>query len=327
MIVYFLLANLMFAQPAPTKKEAAFSALKRCTGPVFFSENYLFSGYGTYLTFAATTTDASTKRPPTPGYFDRVELANPEKTVRTQTTDGVLDFAVDGRSLFVLTYTAIEEWDAVTLKPLATYPTYHYDNDFKYKQNPSSWTRVGDKLVIAHGRLGYSVFNLKTKSLETQAMFAIRYNIVNRPAPVESQAVAVAPYKGSQVIFLMDNFSRSDDKPALRGFLLFDLNQHEILKEIPDLDPGAESLLNLKGTLSIGFPGFLVKVPAVDFPDHVNFEEMANRTWSFPAKGTPIGRPTFDEKNIYTCFRKAPEKPGGKYESIPMILNRKVLGF
>lgn len=51
------------------------------------------------------------------------------------------------------------------------------------------------------------------------------------------------------------------------------------------------------------------------------------RIWRFPVQGHPIGRAAMDEKNYYTCFLHAPEKPGGRYKIRPLVLDRGASGL
>jgi hypothetical protein len=47
----------------------------------------------------------------------------------------------------------------------------------------------------------------------------------------------------------------------------------------------------------------------------------------FPVVGHPVGLASMDQKYYYTCFLKTPEKVGGTYMQVPLVIDRGSFGL
>ena len=98
-----------------------------------------------------------------------------------------------------------------------------------------------------------------------------------------------------------------------------------MVSELDGLDPGADSIVSDSKKLIVSFGGVPVWKYGLDSLRQKTLPEPENRVWKFLGDGHPTGSPALDQKYYYTCYLKAPLKPGGKYTRVPLALDRRVL--
>jgi hypothetical protein len=244
-------------------------------------------------------------------------ISHPEKAFTLSTSDSAIDSIRDGNSLFILTYSGIEEWDLAKRKSLAKYPTYDYPGTMIYMQHPQAFARYGDTAIIAHGRLGVSFFNLKTRQLTNQ------YRLAQNQLPLESMATGVT-VQGKYAYVVMNDYSQApaSQKPAFRGITVIDLDSQTVVSELDGMDSEADAVVSDAQSLIVSFGGEPIwKYGLADLASQT-LPNPQNRIWRFPVDGAPTGRPAMDEKYYYTCFSKNPD-----YKKVPLALNRAQLGL
>jgi len=303
-------ASAYAAQPDSELVKATLEAGRGCGNFVRFDDQYLFIGFGRYRRLFEEP------RSPIPGQILVTPLGHNDQTFSLPTLDAAIDATRSGDSLFVLTYSSIEEWSLAGKTRVATYETYAIGGVKAYMEHAQSFARLGDKLIIAHGRLGVSFFNLKTKRLTNQ------FRLVQNQLPKESMATGVS-ISGNTAYVVMDNFSLvQNGKPAFRGLVLVDMNSERVLSELDGMDPGADAVVTDGQKAIVSFGGNPVWEYGLPALTGRALPEPENRVWRFTPAGNPTGRASLDDKYYYTCFTAAPEKPGGPYRTLPLALNR-----
>ncbi len=283
------------APASPGRLKTAFAALTSCRGFVRADEQYLMAG-GTAGIQLVSLTDAATV------------LTAP---LTLPTTSSIIDVARSGDRVFALATDHLEEWSLARRSRIANYPTILTDAPLKYKQQPTALLLHGDDLFIAHGRIGYSVFNITKRQLVDARP------ILTDQAPLESMAVGIADIGHDQALLAIDNFSAVENgKPALRGFLVLDLRTHEVTREIDGIDPGAESITALGDRVLVGF-----NPPVWSFSvENILQGQSAplQRVWNFPQGGHFTGKTWMDAETYYGCFIQS----GQHGQPAPLAIDR-----
>jgi hypothetical protein len=176
-------------------------------------------------------------------------------------------------------------------------------------------------LFISHGRLGLSIFDPNAKKvLSTE-------QLVPSQLPLESQAVDIA-LSGSTAILAMDNFTMvKQGKPALRGFVVYDLKSHKVLKELLGLDPGASSIAISGPTVIVGYDGAIWKFDLNSILNGRKKVQPTGMVLTYPLKGAPRGRPVLTENEFFTCFRNSSEEKSAPRQLAPQVWDRATLGL
>jgi hypothetical protein len=312
----FAFAPLAHAAPDSELVKATLEASSTCENFVRFDDQNLYLGFGIYRH------QWEEPRQPIPGHLTVVPLGRNDQQFILSTLDSALDATRRGDFLFVLTYSAIEEWNISSHIRVATYPTYAYaGGPMKYMEHAQAWARLGDKVVIAHGRLGVSFFDLRTRRLTNQ------FRLVTSQLPLESAATGVS-VSGNTAYVVMDNFSLvQNGKPAFRGLILIDVPGERVLSELDGLDPGADAVITDGNRAIVSFGGNPVWKYSLANLTGRGLPEPDQRIWRFPRAGNPTGAPALDAKYYYTCFMQAPDKPGQAYKRVPLALNRAQLNL
>jgi hypothetical protein len=305
-------ASSAFAAPSSELIKATLEAQPRCGTFVRYDDLNLYLGFGYYLN------GVEEPRLPIPAKFQVVPF-NGEPSFELNTLDGAMDLVTEGNTAFVLTYSGLEEWDLKEKVRVQNYQTYAIQGPLRRKQHAQAFARWNDKVIIAHGRLGVSFFDLKRKRLTNQ------FRLLNNQLPLESIAVGVT-VQGNRAYVVMDNFSLvSQGKPPFRGVIVIDMASESVISETDGLDPGAASIVSDQRNVLVSFLGGPIwKYSLSD----LGSMEPVLRVWRYPVMGNPIGSPSIDSKYYYTCFSKAPVYPGengGWYRKVPMALDRRVL--
>jgi hypothetical protein len=295
---------------SPEEKKALLESQTSCSNFVRFDENHLYQGYGPYkLMF-------EDPRSPIPGKFT-VTSFDTKETQTLQTNDSAIDIVVEENHAFVLTYSGIEEWDLTTQQKVADHPT-HTQTAVTYKEHAESFARYQDQMIIAHGRLGVSFFDLKTKKITGTI------ELIKQQAPLESQATAVSII-GKLAYVTMDSLSLVTQPPRpFTGIVVIDMEKKKVVSELKDLDIGSDAVASFGNKLIVSFYGFPIWKYDVSLFKGKNLPAPQTRLFRMPYPGHPIGAAEMDEKYYYTCyhFRQTEESPAAVK---PMALNRKVL--
>lgn len=297
-------------------KKSVLESQKTCGNFVRFDDQNLYLGYGPYLQGFEKI------REPMPGKLQIVSLKD-NTSVNVTAKDSVIDLVSVDQTLYVLTYSGIEEWDLQTKTRLAVYPTYMANRVLEYKEHAESMARYNNWLVIAHGRLGISIFDIQKKRIINQ------FKLLSRQFPWESMATSVT-ISGDTAWVLMDNFTlvKPDQGNVFKGLVQIHLPSQSVQREIPGVDPGADAIINDGKSWIISYMGLpLWKFEKDELKNKQLQVQPQHQYWSFPVKGHPTGLPEMDENYYYTCYLTPPKDrtQGGKYQKIPVALNRKQL--
>lgn len=155
------------------------------------------------------------------------------------TNDTGLDMLTAGSTAYILTTSAVEEWNLDTRTRRGLYPTSTVTGSLAYMQHAQSFARDGNRLIIAHGRLGISVFDMQTKTI------AAMIPLLGWQLPYESMAMGIA-ISGRTAYIGMDNFhlgSLPSGQPVFHGVITMDLDSMKVTSEMTGLDIGVTDML------------------------------------------------------------------------------------
>ncbi len=303
----------MAAPPPSALLKSTLESQPSCQRFVRFDDKYLFLGFG-----ANSGEGAGHKIPPLE--VRMVSLAD-RSVQRLDLDDAAVDAARVDSTLWVLTSSALEEWDITRMARVKSYVTYNIGNrEFDYQENPTGMVLYKDLLVISHGRLGYSIFDTTKKSLVFQT------KLIPNQAPMESMATGVT-ISGNKAYFILDNFTLSypNQPVAFRGFVVVNLDSNKIESQLDGMDPGSDATISNGNTLIVSFWGQPVWKYALNTLAGKKLPEPLARIASFSIPGHPIGTPSMDDQYYYTCYEKMDlSQPGGKATLVPMAMDRKV---
>jgi len=182
------------------------------------------------------------------------------------------------------------------------------------------FARYGNTLVIAHGRLGLTFFDMKSKMTYGQTPL-----VVSR-RPHESTAMDVQVV-GHHAIIVLDSFTlpTPEHGKAFQGIVVYDLEKKRIVNELDGLDGGADAIATDGSKLIVSYRGIPIWKYSVAslINGSKKLPNPMTRVWKFPLMGHPVGKPFVDETSYLTCFVNVPDQPGGKTRVIPQALDRK----
>ena len=313
LFVSFLGALAAQASPQSDTLKKVLESQTSCENFVRFNDKNIFLGFGPYRR------GLEEPRQPIPGVLRVVPLQG--KSFDLATHDAAIDVVQDGDTAFVLTYSSIEEWNLKSKKFVAEYVTYDTPPPLAYLQHASGMARYENKLVIAHGRLGVSIFDIPERRLRNQ------FRLLSSQLPKESQATGVT-IQGHFAFLSVDSFTLNEpeDAPAFRGIVKLDLDQEAVVSEMVGLDPGAESITSDGHELLVSWGQIIWKYSFNKMDSSTlstTLPEPDIRIWSFPIKGHPEGAAAIDDKYYYTCF--AFPAGNSNYSYRPVALSRKDL--
>lgn len=303
---------LASAAPGPRERKALLEAQPSCGNFVRFDDRSAYLGFGNYRQAFEEP------RSPIPGSL-RIAPFDGTEPFELQTDDAAIDVATEGNTAFVLTYSSIEEWDLGARRRVAEYGTYAINGTLAYQQHAQAWARFGDKLIIAHGRLGVSIFDMAKRRLTNQ------FRLLQSQLPLESMATGVT-VQGDRAYVLMDNFhltTPGDGVKIFRGLIVVNLRTEKVEKELAGLDPGADSVVSDARKVVVNFGGNPVWKYALSSLGGTAMPQPEIRLWKFPIDGHPTGAAAMDDLYYYTCFSRP--GPGGRYVNAPLALDRRVL--
>jgi hypothetical protein len=319
LLVLAILVSFGRAQASTTEQRtAALMAQPTCETFVRFDDKNLYLGFGHYKE------KFEEPRFPIPAAVKVVDVADPSNFFGFKTEDGTLDAISDGNSLYVLTFTAIEEFDLTTHQRIGIYPTTHNPSPLEYMQHARAFARYGNTLVIAHGRLGISFFDMKSKMTYGQRKLVMSH------APHESTAMDINVVDHYAIIAL-DGFTLptpNQGKP-FEGLVIYDLATNSVVAERDGLDSGVDAIINDGSKLIVSYRGMPIWKYSLSslIGSGKTMPNPLGRIWKYPLMGHPIGKPAVDETNYYTCFVNVPETQDGKVRVIPQVLNRAAIGL
>lgn len=107
-----------------------------------------------------------------------------------------------------------------------------------------------------------------------------------------------------------------------------DLKTLQVEKELPGLDPGATELMKYEDRLIVSYNGQPIWNYSIGEINRQNRKlPRPRRVWKFPYKGHPKGKGTINDSYFYTCFLKAPETRGNRYQNKASVLSHEILSI
>lgn len=232
--------------------------------------------------------------------------------------DSAIDILPIENRLYILTHTGLEEWDKGTLTFIRRHPTYLRGQQMGWEQHPTQMARYQDKLIMAHGRLGMSVFDLKSKAIVYQSLLA------QGRLPLESKVTGVTVL-GDKAYFILDSFSILDahTRPQpFQGVIVMNLKTYAIEAELDGLEPGSDAAFAYEGRLVISMYGIPLLKYDVSRLKGTKLPGPIARISHFPDEGRWLGKPQLDGENVYTCFQVIPEDVHGEIVWRPRVWKR-----
>jgi len=182
------------------------------------------------------------------------------------------------------------------------------------QESPWAIGRVGHTLIIAHGTLGITLFDLRTRQLQ---------NVIdiNKGQKVKGMAQDVMT-QNNDVYVLVDNYQMNPLKPSqeFRGLLKIDLNTRLIAARFSGLDPGATSASWFDETILISFGGMPVWKLQLPLTTTTPLANVAQLVTDFARKGHAVGHLSFDDDFVWSCHR-----PGLNTPNEPALYQRSTL--
>lgn len=299
-IVTLLLSSVAMAS---NLEKAFLNYGAQCNAVVKVQDNVLLVGHNNW--------DVEARR--SYGLYKVTDLSNPENTVPFVTENGerIVDLVKYKDSLFVLTREGLLERSLKDYTVKGHYKTTTRSGKLLRKQHPTGMELVGDKLFIAHGRLGFAIFDINSRALQKTETLS---DIVNSEGE-ESTATDVQ-FDGKYVYFVMDNYTiktRPKAIPAFRGFVVYSPEHKAVVKLARIPDPGATGLsLMSNGNLLVNYQGFAA-VTEYSVKDILTSKETLHatkRAWKYPNEhyGSNRGKIFIDGDKMYTCFYQSEDE-------------------
>ena len=315
-----LTLSVLFTVPAmaaPNSQaiKAAIESQNSCDSFIRFDNVNAYLGSGRYL----ANFDSDKPRPSLPGTVQVAPLDG-SAAFTLHTSDAPIDMVTDANLAYILTYSSIELWDLNKRSVITTFPTTTAQQPLEYKQHAQAMVRYGNKLVIAHGRLGVSIFDMQSKTITNEIP------LLQAQLPQESMATGIA-IEGHSVYILMDSFTLNgpDSNPAFRGFVIIDMNTEKVTSQLNGLDPGASSLASYGNKMIVSFYGSPIWM--FDATKMKSWPHPQADIFKFPFPGHVEGSAAMDDQYYYTCFEKPPASIPGYGTYVPMVFDRKVLAI
>lgn len=313
-LVVILLSSVTFAQPQSEKLKTTVESLSACGNFIRFDNEYVYTGFGNYWTSPARP------RVPKASILAYVSLQDGVEN-QIETLDSVVDVIKIEKSTFVLTYSGIEEWDLELKTRLTTYNTNSFSRPYKDEEHPRAFARYKNKLVIAHGRLGISIFDLSSKKVTRTLAVATSHQ------PLESVVSGIS-VSGRYAVAVADSYSLvgPNDKPAFQGLVVVDLETETIVSELNGLEPADSIISDGKFAIVSLYGQPLKKYSISKLTTATKLPAPASHLFKFPFDGRQFGQASMDDRYYYTCFSKMPGPGEGPYsKKMPLVFDRRVL--
>lgn len=314
MSVFILISGMSTQSQANAEKvKLAVESLATCGNFIRFDNEYVYTGFGTYWT------GSEQPRMPRPSVLKYISIdqLNEKQIV---TSDSVIDVVRLDHLLFVLTYSGLEEWDLEKSTRLAFHKTYPSSEPFADDEHPRAFAKFENQLIIAHGRLGLSFFDLKTKRMIRNV------SVVQSHLPLESTVNGVT-VSGQYAYAVLDSYSivGPREKPAFQGIVKVDMITEKVVSELDGMGSGAESITSDGKVAIVSFYGAPLVKYSLSKLQSTRLPSPTSRLLKFPAEGYPVGKAAMDDKYYYTCFSRAPGVGSTHVSRIPLVLDRRVL--
>ncbi len=307
-------SSVSFAQTHSEKLKSTVESLSACGNFIRFDNEYVYTGFGNYWTSPAQP------RVPKISVLSFVSIQDGTEN-QIETLDSVVDVLRINNSTFVLTYSGIEEWDLALKTKLATYQTNSFSRPYKDEEHPRAFAQYKNKLIIAHGRLGISIFDLNSKKVIRTFAVAASHQ------PLESMVNGVS-VSGRYAVAVADSYSLvgPNEKPAFQGLVVVDLETETVISELNGLEP-ADSLVSDGKTVIVSLYGQpLKKYAMLKLSTATKLPAPSHQLFKFPLEGRQFGKASMDDRYYYTCFSKMPGPgEGAYYKKMPAVFDRRVL--
>jgi hypothetical protein len=302
--------------PSENIKKAV-AKLSACGNFIRFDTENVYTGFGNYWT------SHRVPREPKSSILSYIPLHGEldQNEQQIVTSDSVIDVLKIKEITYVLTYSGLELWDLKQKQRLAFYKTHELNSPLDDEEHPRAFARYKDKLIIAHGRLGLVIFDLKThRAVKT-------LQVASNQGPLESVVNGVT-VSGSHAFAVVDSYSvvGPNEKPAFQGLVILDLESERIVSELNGLPPGVDGIVSDEKMVIVSFYG----IPLWKFSKQSLFNSKLpsplRKVWKFPIEGHPIGKASMDSQHYYSCFLKAPlQGEGPLFKKISIALDRRAL--
>lgn len=311
-----MLSSVLQAAPMSEMIKATAETQTSCGNFVRHDDSNVYLGFGAYRE------NFEEPRLPIPGKMNVVTV-NGAETFELSTKDSAIDVQTEGATAFVLTYSSIEEWNLETRSLVAEYATHEGENTLLNRQHAQAMARYKDQLVIAHGRLGITIFDLKSKRVTKQIP------LLQSQLPLESMATGITVV-GNRAYVLMDNYSQPQpDKALFRGLVVVNLDTMTVEKELDGLDPGADAVVADSQSLIVsymGLPLWVYDMKSLRTAKALPAPKL--QVWNFPIPGHPMGKPSMDDLYYFTCYYKLTPPTATSaavQKKVPVALDRQAL--
>lgn len=315
LVLALSISSLGWAGPRSEQIKSAVEALSACGNFIRYDDSNVYTGFGTYWT------GHEQPRRPQANTVRVVSIEGQTKN-RLQTLDSAVDLLTYNDSTYILTFSGIEEWDLKNLQRKNVYKTHFPNTNFEDEQHARAFARYQDKLIIAHGRLGVSFFDLKNK-IVTNA-----FKLIKGQRPLESTANGVA-ISGKYAFVIMDSYTlvEKEEKPPFQGIVVIDMETETIVNELVGLNPAADSAVADDKTLIVSYYGMpLWKYSVGSLMGSQLPKAPLKNIWKFPWAGHPTGKAAIDDMYYFTCFSRMPNQGEGPYPiKMPVAMDRRKL--
>jgi hypothetical protein len=315
-MLWSLIFTLAAHAATPEQTKRVLEAQPECANFVRVVGEKLMLGFGAYWPVMGAPA-----RSAIPSTLKVVDLGDESLLTARALDAGVDALEADGQ-LFVLTYEGLEERDLLTLELRRLHSTHGEARALGYKDHAMAMVRVGQTIVIAHGRLGLSVFDLNARAV------TMRIPLLRAQLPHESMATSLA-LAGGKLFVLMDNFTLpTPNMPApFRGLVVINPATMAVEKELAGIDPGATDLFADGQFLVISYLGQPLWKYRLSTLNGNRLPRPAGIISDFGQPGHPTGKLHMDETYLHGCFMQLPETAGKPVRLVPRSLARRDLNL
>lgn len=245
---------------------------------------------------------------------------NSNQVFELQTDHHIVDVHRFEDTLFVLTSQGLEAWNLDSRTRTSTHRTATVHGSFQARQNPTGLAAWGSQLVISHGRLGVSIFDIPRQ------LVVAEIPLTQQQLPLESMATGVTIQNGIAYV-VMDNFHLvPPGRPtAFRGLVLIDIGSKQVLSELPGLDPGADAVTSDSSSLIVSFSGMALWQYELSSLRGPRLPEPVIRVSDYKVEERPTGKASLDDRFYYTCAWKRDPEGSGFHTRHPLVLDRALL--
>tara|TARA_B110001454_G_scaffold219191_1_gene251105 strand:- start:22654 stop:23622 length:969 start_codon:yes stop_codon:yes gene_type:complete len=309
-IVFALCTSFAFAAPNSEALKQAVEHISGCGNFLRADNQYVYTGFGSYYT------GSQINRKPQASVLRFIDIATLKES-QVMTDDAAIDLVTHQNKTYVLTYSGLEEWNIANRQRQGIYQTNTSDNRYADEEHAQAMALYQNKLIVAHGRLGVSIFDLNLKRVTKTVPLISQGNL-------ESMAKGVAVV-GQYAFVVLDSYTlvSAHQKVPFRGIVVIDMQTETVVREIGDLPPGLDSITADQDSLVLSFYGMPLWRYTVSSVLSAKKAQPIARVFKFPLEGSPKDKAMMDDKYYYTCFSKMPGPgEGSYYKRIKLVMNR-----